>query len=94
MSDKISLIHLYKNKWLYSLESIDLSSFKTTNFTDMNSMFYYYNSLKSIDLSSFDTTNANNMKYMFSGCTSLKKEIIKVNKNEEKILESSIFNIF
>ena len=47
-----------------------------------------------IDLSSFDTTNANNMKYMFSGCTSLKKEIIKVNKNEEKILESSIFNIF
>ena len=47
-----------------------------------------------IDLSSFDTTNANNMKYMLSGCTSLKKEIIKVNKNEEKILESSIFNIF
>ena len=55
-----------------SLNSIDLSSFNTTNVKDMSGMFSYCYSLKSIDLSSFNTTNVNNMSGMFCGCSSLK----------------------
>ena len=40
-----------------SLESIDLSSFNTSNVTDMRWMFDECSSLKSIDLSSFNTNN-------------------------------------
>ena len=54
-----------------SLNSIDLSSFNTTNVNNMSGMFSDCDSLKSIDLSSFNTTNVNNMSYMFSRCYSL-----------------------
>ena len=54
-----------------SLESIDLSSFNTTNVKDMSYMFYECSSLKSIDLSSFNTTNVKIMWNMFLGCSSL-----------------------
>jgi surface protein len=49
-------------------------------------MFNGCSSLISIDLSSFNTTNVNNMGYMFYGCSSLKKENVKINKSESKIL--------
>ena len=49
-------------------------------------MFCGCSSLISIDLSSFNTTNVNNMIFMFSGCSSLKKEKVKINKSESKIL--------
>ena len=49
-------------------------------------MFRKCSSLKSIDLSSFNTTNVNNMECMFYGCSSLKKENVKINKSESKIL--------
>ena len=55
----------------YSLKSIDLSSFDTTNVNDMRFMFYQCFSLKSIDLSSFNTRNVAEMNYMFYGCQSL-----------------------
>ena len=64
-----------------SLESIDLSSFNTTNVKNMSEMFYECSSLKSIDLSSFNTTNVKDMREMFDECPSLKKENIKINKN-------------
>ena len=70
----------------FSLKSIDLSSFNTTNVNNMGNMFFECSSLKSIDLSSFNTTNVNNMIFMFSGCSSLKKEKVKINKSESKIL--------
>ena len=71
-----------------SLISIDLSSFNTTNVNNMSSMFDGCSSLTSIDLSSFNTTNVNvnNMANMFYECSSLKKENVKINKSESKIL--------
>ena len=69
-----------------SLISIDLSSFNTTNVKHMSFMFSWCSSLISIDLSSFNTTNVNNMWGMFDRCSSLKKENVKINKSESKIL--------
>jgi len=54
-----------------SLESIDLSSFNTSNVNDMKLMFFGCSSLTSIDFSSFNTSNVRNMSYMFSECSSL-----------------------
>ena len=54
-----------------SLISLDLSSFNTTNITNMRGMFYSCSSLKSINFSSCDTNNVYNMRGMFKKCTSL-----------------------
>ena len=54
-----------------SLQSIDLSSFNTTNVKDMSLMFYKCSSLQLINLSSFNTTNVKNMHGMFYKCSSL-----------------------
>ena len=54
-----------------SLQSINLSSFDTTNVNNMRCMFYRCSSLQSINLSSFNTTNVKNMSYMFADCSSL-----------------------
>ena len=70
-----------------SLESIDLSSFNTTNVNNMSGMFSNCSSLKSIDLSSFNTTNVKDMSYMFSGCSSLKKDNIILNNKDDKIIK-------
>ena len=53
------------------LTTLDLSSFKTTNVTDMSNMFSGCSSLTTLDLSSFNTSNVTNMSYMFSTCNSL-----------------------
>ena len=55
--------------------------------TSTNHMFYKCSSLKSIDLSSFNTSNVNDMSFMFSFCSSLKKENIKINETEKRILD-------
>ena len=54
-----------------SLESIDLSSFNTSNITSMIGMFKECSSLKTINLSSFNTSNVTNMSEMFNKCYSL-----------------------
>ena len=69
-----------------SLQSINLSSFNTTNVKNMRSMFSRCSSLQSINLSSFNTTNVENMRYMFFECSSLKKENVKIGSYGEKIL--------
>ena len=51
-----------------SLESINLSNFKTSSVTNVEGMFYRCTSLKSIDLSNFDTPSLTNIKEMFRGC--------------------------
>ena len=76
-----------------SLESIDLSSFNTTNVKDMQFMFYGCSSLKSIDLSSFNTTNVKDMHSMFCYCSSLKRENIKINNKDDKLLSQIKINI-
>ena len=75
----------------YSLKSIDLSSFNTSNVNNMNGMFWNCFSLESIDLSSFNTSNVKDMRWMFSNCSSLKKENIKINKSGKRILDESFY---
>ncbi|MCO6529930.1 BspA family leucine-rich repeat surface protein [Lactobacillus sp.] len=41
------------------------NNFKTTNVTNMNSMFYHLQNMKELDLSSFDTSKVTDMAYMF-----------------------------
>ena len=55
-----------------SLKSIDLSSFKAHNITNMCGMFSDISSLESINLSSLNTINVKNMEAMFQNCLSLK----------------------
>ena len=51
--------------WTLSLTNLDLSSFDTSNVTNMSSMFYN-TPLTTLDLSSFDTSNVTDMSWMFS----------------------------
>ena len=61
--------------WMFSgcssLQSINLSSFNTTNVKDMSCLFSWCVSLQSINISSFDTTNVKDMNSMFRECSSL-----------------------
>ncbi len=70
-----------------SLQSINLSSFNTTNVEDMSYMFSGCSSLQSINLSSFNVTNVNDMNFMFSGCSFLKRENVKIGSYGKKILD-------
>jgi surface protein len=54
-----------------NLTTLDLSSFNTSNVTDMNGMFQYCESLTTLDLSNFDTSKVTNMSGMFYACKSL-----------------------
>ena len=53
------------------ITSFDLSSFDTSNVTNMYYMFYSCSGLTSLDLSNFDTSNVTNMSSMFGSCRSL-----------------------
>ena len=48
-----------------------LSSFDTSNVTDMSNMFKKCSSLTSLDVSSFVTSNVTDMHHMFSDCSNL-----------------------
>ena len=52
-------------RWFTKMETIDLSSFNTSEVTTMNTMFYMMNSLKSIDVSGFNTSRVTDMNAMF-----------------------------
>ena len=67
-----------------SLESIDLSSFNTSNVNNMSYMFCGCSSLKSLDLSSFSTTSVKDIECMFKRCNCLNKNNIKINNSEKK----------
>ena len=55
----------------WKLASVDLSSFNTSQVTNMEGMFAGCWALASLDLSSFNTSRVTNMEYMFAACTSL-----------------------
>ena len=61
--------------WFYECENLTaidhLDYLKTTNVTDMQSMFYRCAALTFLDVSCFRTTNVTNMKEMFYGCAAL-----------------------
>ena len=52
-------------RWFTKMETIDLTSFNTSEVTTMNTMFYMMNSLKSIDVSGFNTSKVTDMNAMF-----------------------------
>ena len=54
-----------------TLEDLNLSSFKTSEVTNMASMFDYCMTLKNINLSSFNTSKVTSMSSMFNGCSNL-----------------------
>ena len=54
-----------------SLTSLDLSSFNTSQVTDMRGLFDGCKKLTSLDVSSFNTSNVKHMDAMFRGCSSL-----------------------
>ncbi len=54
------------------LESISVTSFKTTNITDMSGLFKGCTALANITATNMDTSNVKNMSGMFQNCTSLK----------------------
>ena len=53
------------------LTSIDLSSFDTSEVTNMGHMFEECNNLTKLDLSSFDTSKVTDMRWMFNECYKL-----------------------
>ena len=60
--------------WMFagsSFTELDLSTFDTSNVTNMNHMFGECKSLKQLDLSSFDTSKVTDMGHMFFLCDSL-----------------------
>ena len=54
-----------------NLTSIDVSSFNTSNVTNMSSMFDNCSKLTFLNISNFDTSNVTNMNSMFNGCSKL-----------------------
>ena len=52
-------------------EIVGLTNMKTTDATNMHSMFYNCSELETIDVSSFDTSNVTVMTSMFRGCSKL-----------------------
>ena len=50
------------------LASLDLSSFDTSNVTNMSHMFKFCTTLTELDLSNFKTDKVTNMEYMFVDC--------------------------
>ena len=56
----------------YNINDIDLSSFDTSNVTNMSNMFSG-STIKEIDLSSFDTSKVTNMSSMFSYCEEIEE---------------------
>ena len=54
-----------------SLASLDISNYRTSEVTDMNSMFSNCSSLTTLDLSKFDISKVDKMHNMFQGCAML-----------------------
>ena len=55
----------------FSLTSLDLSHFDTSNVTDMSYMFKECDKLTSLDVSGFNTSKVTNMEEMFDNCNAL-----------------------
>lgn len=66
-----SKTNIYGNAILQQIEELDLSTWDTSNVTDMSGMFNMCINLKKLNISNFNTENVQNMGLMFSGCRSL-----------------------
>ena len=71
------------------LTTVDLSSFDTSNYTSMYSLFSGFTSIKSLDVSNLDTSNVTDMSSMFHDCSSLLNiDLSKNNLNKVKNFSS------
>lgn len=52
-----------------SLKELDVSSFNTSNVTDMSNMFYLCYKLYNLDLNGFDMSKVTKMTEMFKGAS-------------------------
>jgi surface protein len=68
--------------------SLNLSSFDTSNVTDMNNMFHGISIMQELDISSFDTSKVKDMSYMFYANTMLRKIIVGNNWNTNNVTSS------
>ena len=68
-SNVITIQSIFQN---YMGSTLDVSSFRTSNVTNMSNVFNGCNSLLSIDLSNWDTTNVLSMEEMFANNYKLK----------------------
>ena len=70
----------------YEAQSLDLSSFSTSNITDMGAMFDHCR-VKSLDLSTFNTNKVVDMHFMFASC---KAQSINLSSfNTSKVVDMS-----
>ena len=68
-----------------NIKKLNLSTWNTSNVTDMSGMFSDCKTLVELDLSSFDTSNVDNMEWMFSECKSLEQlDISRFDTSEVK----------
>ena len=56
---------------MFKIKAVNLSSFDTSNVTNMQYMFWYCSSLKYLDLSNFNTSKVTNVASMFYLCSSI-----------------------
>jgi len=73
--------------------NIDVSSFDTSNVTNMSNMFANCTSLTSLDLSSFDTSNVTDMSSMFEFSSNLKTLDISSFNTSNVTNMSDMFNV-
>ena len=83
----------YLFRRLNALENLDLSSFDTSNVTNMQNMFLNNYKLTNLDLSNFDTSNVENMQWMFNGCNKLKNiDLSSFNTSNVKKMQSMFYD--
>lgn len=71
------------------LSSLDLSSFKTSNVTNMNSMFYRCTGLTILDVSNFNIDKVKDMQEMFYMCSALKTILCNDDWSKSEVLTGS-----
>ena len=71
-----------------ALKEVNISSFNTSNVTNMDSMFYECISLKDIDLSNFNTNKVANMCAMFGECND---ELVEMIQSKYKNIKEEAF---
>lgn len=83
----ISARNLFKE---CSAQSIDFSSFDTSNVTNMRRMFRFCEA-QSLDLSSFDTSNVTDMSEMFYKCKAQSLNLSSFNASSVKYMECMFY---
>ena len=69
--DRTELIRIIEKRLNDEHDDIDFNDVDTSNITDMEGIFGYYDELTKIDISTWDVSNVKSMVGMFSGCKKL-----------------------